>query len=563
MCIDYNGINWVLAQEKLKLAQHNILQAFKANDLKLVLSLQHKLVRSFGARALAVKKVTSNKGKLIPGIDNVVITKNKEKINLINLCKDLSQYKCKPIKLVYVLEKNGKKRPLNILTVFDKVVQTLYLFALEPIAHEINCINNYGYIKNKSIKDAATYLWLNLASINNSRRLIYKADIENFFNSVSHNWLLNNIPMNARILKEFLTAKVLYLDKTVEITTGFPQGSPISPILANMALAGLQKKLSDYITVRYVDDFLVLFKKESEKLDIAKKINEFLAPRNLILNKTKSSVFTIEQGFEFLGLNFREYPDKTRLKGKKQGIFLIKPAKDKILDFLKNLTVLVKAHKNSATVKPLIMKLNQNLRGFGQYYRYFTSKKVFSFIGYKLFYIIFAMLTRKHRRIGKKKIYKHYFTKINNRANIFCYRTKQNKVNLTLFLLDKVKIIRHTISAPFNPFDKKNWDLDKKTTKRLTKSIFLNTGTKTALFRRQNGHCPVCEQPLLNDFNDMALEIHHVTPQRFKGNHRYKNLKLLHKDCHNQVENTTDKPLKAVFFNKKLLKTFDDESPVR
>lgn len=170
--------------------------------------------------------------------------------------------------------------------------------------------------------------------------------------------------MDKRILREFLKAgylKYFFFHNTDE---GFSQGSPVSPPLANLTLNGLETYLGkEFLTTRYADDFIIAGKSLEELNNIAlPKIKSFLLERGLELDKDKTRTFSIDQGFDFLGLNFREYPDKFRVKGTKKGIFLIKPSSTKLKSFVRELITIIKEYKNR-TSYDLVVKLNQKLRG--------------------------------------------------------------------------------------------------------------------------------------------------------------------------------------------------------
>jgi len=170
--------------------------------------------------------------------------------------------------------------------------------------------------------------------------------------------------MDKRILREFLEAG--YLEDFIlhDTSDGFPQGSPVSPSLANLTLNGLENYLGkEFLTTRYADDFIVAGKSPEELRNVAlPKIKSFLLERGLKLNLDKTRILSIEEGFDFLGLNFREYPDKRRVKGTKKGIFLVKPSRAKVKAFIRELIVLIKEYKNRSSYD-LVSKLNQKLRG--------------------------------------------------------------------------------------------------------------------------------------------------------------------------------------------------------
>ena len=188
--------------------------------------------------------------------------------------------------------------------------------------------------------------------------------------------------MDKRILREFLKAGYTENSVFYETPEGVPQGGVITPILANMVLDGLEAALGEeFRVVRYCDDFVVLGKsKEALETHAIKAIHSFLEPRGVKLNLAKTQILTLEEGFNFLGFHFREYPDQARIKGTKRGILLVKPASENV----KRLKRKIKEILSKAKSRPLyviVNDLNLVLRGWSSYYRSVTATRVFSQIG--------------------------------------------------------------------------------------------------------------------------------------------------------------------------------------
>jgi RNA-directed DNA polymerase len=444
MTKNWNEINWKQCYEYLTELQYNILIAYREKDKNQVKIQQHRLTRSFAARAIAVRKVVSNKGKKTPGIDKVIWDRKELRFEAIGKLKDLSQYKASPVRRVYIPKAGNKLRPLGIPTMIDRAVQTLLMFTIDPIAEETACQRSYGYRLHRGVKDCAVYLWMVSASPTANRRSILEADIKGFFPSVCHKWLLENIPMDKRILKEFLKAGYMEDASLQPTLEGFPQGSPISPPLANLTLNGLEKILRerDFLTTRYADDFVVLGKSDNELSEVARPlIVEFLSERGLELHPEKTGICSVEEGYDFLGYHFREYPDKGRMKGNKLGAFLVTPSSEKVKAFCKELRILIKGY-NEKSLYELTRKLNMKLRGWAEHYRTVTSQKAFNTVSYHVWNALWRKLVRRHRKRSKDWLYKKYFKR--KKGNKWIFVTgKGSEKELVLFQISYVEIKRH------------------------------------------------------------------------------------------------------------------------
>ena len=530
--------------------QQAILEAYKRGDQKEVERLQAQLVRSFAARALAVRKVITNSGGKTPGIDGEVWTTASDYMAAIMRLKDLSDYRAKPVRRVYIPKPNGKLRPLGIPTMYDRAVQTLFGFALLPIAEAMADKHSYGFRPYRSVHDCMIYLKLVLGSVTNPRRWILECDINKFFDNISHEWLLKNVPMNKTILRQFLEAGFMDMATFYETTLGTPQGGVISPILGNMALDGLESALgASFLMTRYADDFVVLGSSKESLETVAKtRIAEFLAERELALNLEKTKTVNMEEGFNFLGFHFQEYPDQSRVKGTKQGIFLVKPQPEKVTGLRRKVKEMVKSHYHKPLFA-LVSKLNPVLRGWAEYYAPVTSKKVFTAVGMYVWQVIWKLLRKKHPSMGLRELKSKYFKNIDGNNWSLCVKDP-NGSDIVLYQIGWTMIKRHTICKDLNPFDPANNEyFQKRVAYGARKSTVLNRkGLK--LLKLQHGKCPVCTMPLLWEEN---LEVHHRLSRKSGGSDRLKNLALLHKLCHLQVTHCKEPKLKAVWRSSGLL----------
>jgi len=298
--IDFNK-----AEKCVKKLQKRIAVAYKNHRHDVLMNLQHKLVHSFYARALAVKCVTTNRGKDTPGVDNVIWSTSDEKLNAIHSLRRRG-YNSQSLKRIYIPKGNGKMRPLSIPTMHDRAMQTLYKFALDPIAEISGDEHSYGFRTNRCVKDAIIH-FENLLHSNPTLEWILKVDIKSCFDNISHEWLLDHIEMDKDILRKFLKTAYVENSITYTIDKGVPQGGAISSVICNMTLDGLESLLYRYYgnavhMIRYADDILVLGNSPQLLVqDVQPIIQDFLAVRGLELAKEKTVLSHITQGVTFLG----------------------------------------------------------------------------------------------------------------------------------------------------------------------------------------------------------------------------------------------------------------------
>lgn len=237
--VKWKQINWEQAEIYINRLQIRIVKAVKENKWRLVKRLQYLVTHSFYGKALAVKHVISNKGKNTPGIDGIVWKTDKEKEEAVKNMQTKG-YKAMALKRIYI-KKYGKKekRPLGIPNMKDRAMQALQLIGLEPIAETLADTVSFGFRKYRSTQDAMEY-GFNVLCRNVSPQWILEGDIKGCFDNISHKWLEKNIPMNSKILREFIKSGYVYNKTLYPTINGTPQGGIISPTLANMTLDGME-----------------------------------------------------------------------------------------------------------------------------------------------------------------------------------------------------------------------------------------------------------------------------------------------------------------------------------
>lgn len=492
----WDSLSWQKIDKQVTRLQMRIAKAEREGKKGRVKALQRILTCSFYAKCLAVKRVVFNKGGKTPGIDGIIWKTARQKIQAI-LSLKRHGYNPLPSRRIYVPKKQkGKFRPISIPTMKDKAMQALWHMALLPVAEERSDLNSYGFRPKRSTKDAIEQCFKVLCK-SGSAKWIFEGDIRSCFDKISHQWLLENIPMDKQILRKFLKAGFMEKQKLYSTELGTGQGSIISPTLAMMALSGIERKVRSTCSrqrskeqinfVSYADDFVITGNSpELLKDKVIPIVTEFLAERGLELSQEKSKITHIDEGFNFLGFNVRKY------KGK----LLIKPAKENIKVFLKDIRSTIKANY-SAKTENLINLLNPKVRGWANYFCSAVSSKAFSYIDNMVYRMLKSWLLRRHPNKSKSWIIKKYYirrdlSKWNFHAMI--KEKKGNKIPFYLYQACKTPIARHIkIKGEANPFNPKFKDYfklrDKTNNTRLTSSNSrsgLNTrllGDNVALLR--------------------------------------------------------------------------------
>jgi len=322
----WNHINWDVIKNKVYQIQTRIVKYLKQGKKWLAKKLQRLLVNSYYNILLAIKRIMTNTGSKTPGVDGKVIKTHEEQLQMAHEIKTLKRYRPQPLKRILIPKKNGKKRPLGIPTVFDRAMQAVYKAALEPVAEYYADGNSYGFRPKRSTADAIQNCY-QMVCRKDSAKWVLEGDIKGCFDNFSHTWLLENIPINKKILKKWLKCGYVYKNKLFPTKSGTPQGGIISPILANMALDGLETILKEKFKsckvnyTRYADDFIITGRsKDLPENKVKPVVTEFLKGRGLQLSEEKTLITHINKGFDFLGFNVRSYNGKVLTKPAKKNV---------------------------------------------------------------------------------------------------------------------------------------------------------------------------------------------------------------------------------------------------
>ena len=557
---EWSDINWRKLERNVFKLQKRIYQASSRGDVKLVRKLQKLLISSWSARALSVRRVTQdNQGKKTAGVDGVKSLSPKQRLNLINEIKPGS--KVKPTRRIWIPKPGTEeKRPLGIPTMEDRALQALVKLALEPEWEARFEPNSYGFRPGRSCHDAVGAIF---NAIRSKSKFVLDADISKCFDRINHDVLLkklNTYPTLRRQIRAWLKAGVMDGKNLFPTDEGTPQGGVISPLLANVALHGMEElikglapkfdikrpdntqlgirdKLKSISLIRYADDFVIVH----ENLEVIKmcktEIEKWLSGIGLELKPSKTRLaHTLnkledeEPGFNFLGFNIRQFPVGKYNSGSKSksGLLgfktIITPSKESQKRHYRKVAEVIDKSRglDQAT---LIMKLNPIIRGWCNYFSTVVSQKIFERLWHLVVWKLLKWGRHRHRNKGRGWIRLKYFKTVE--GNNWTFATREDKNPLMLIQHSSTEIKRYVkvkgIASPYDG-DWIYWSSRMGTHPEVSTRV-------AKLLKKQKGKCALCG----NYFTDGdSIEVDHLVPTSLGGRNSYDNWQLLHRHCHDK-----------------------------
>ncbi|NQZ65269.1 reverse transcriptase domain-containing protein, partial [Crocosphaera sp.] len=348
---------WKKFRKNLFRLQRRLFKAIQAEDKRRARNLQKLILRSFTARLLAVRQISQlNAGKKTAGVDGIKSLNFKQRFALTERLLKAHDWKHSKLREIPIPKKDGNTRMLKVPTMADRAWQCLVKYAIEPAHEALFHARSYGFRPGRSAHDAQKIIFNNLRS--NSKgyeKRILELDIEKCFDRINHSSIME------RVIAPFAIKIGLWRCLKAGVNPHFPeqgtpQGGVISPLLANIALDGIE---NIHQSVRYADDMVLILKPNDDANKILEDVKEFLAVRGLKISERKTKLVKSTDGFDFLGWHF---------KVQQNGKFRCVPSEDNYKAFRKKVKDIVNCSNYGAKVKA--MKLAPLVRGWRNYHRY-------------------------------------------------------------------------------------------------------------------------------------------------------------------------------------------------
>jgi RNA-directed DNA polymerase len=528
----WSQINWTAVAANVRHLQGRIYRAAAHEDHAQVKNLQKLMVRSMSAKLKAIRQVTQeNSGKQTPGIDGVVCDTPQKRLALLQDGLSLKGYCPKPVKRCSIPKSSGGQRPSGIPIQKDRVMQALMKLALEPEWESRFEANSYGFRPGRCTMDAITALHTCM-NRQGASQWVLDADIKGCVDNIAHTALLQRLPVFTTTIRHWLKAGVVELGHYMDTEAGTPQGGVASPLLANIALDGMERLFEGEDTkgtpqrpswktgqnkglslIRYADDLVVVAPSRTVlEHSVLPTLARFLAERGLRLSEAKTRIVHSTEGFNFFGFELRRFPRA----------LLTQPQKAQMLGHYRTITTYLHQHTQSPAVQ-VMHDLNPIMRGWGNSDRHCAAKRAFRKLDHLVWHALGRWAKRRHPNKSAQWVRQRYFRTVGHRQGVFAEAQAQ------ILWYQAIPITRYPKvrgqSSPMNPALQGYWAQREQWRQ---KTLTIKPQRKN-LLHTQDFRCGLCKVPF---YNGDPIDDHHITPKHKGGDDRQENHMLVHRWCH-------------------------------
>ena len=513
LAVVWQTIDWNRMEDTLLSMQQDISYAAYNREWDKVSDLQHRLVNSWAARAMAVKETLNT--STTPGVDGVRWTTDAQKARAIFA---LNPRNYRPLPYLHrILEERGKLRTNLIPAMRDKAMQMLYSFSLDPVAEATADRKSFFSRRGRSALDAHAYLICDLSG-NNAPNFVVLVDVQTFYDTVVHDWIIQNTPMDKTVLRKFLKAGMLHDGEFFPTDKGMSMASSLSPILGNIMLDGLQTFIYDHLYPngkvdyldgnlnRFADDMCVTARTRESAEQIMQIIADFLALRGLRMHPDKSSIADVRKGFNYLGRHYQ----------RRENIVVTTPSDASMKRMEHELEKFILGFVG--TQRELIEKVNQKLTGWGNYHRVEDAYMEFRHIDAVVESLLIKKMCAKYPRWHRQTVLDKFWMKDGDNYVFVLPTDKTVRVNR----LAPLPIARHKpCKLSFNPYLDNDYHIYLKHRRDVQKS----NGRYRAVWTRQSGRCAYCGERMLADQDVELIE------RNLGQGWNIRNLIYIHRQC--------------------------------
>ncbi len=492
----WGSVNWEKAEKHLETMQMALAKSAYTRDPDLIEKWQRKIVSSIDAKLLAVRHVCSNSGGM--GVDCIRWSSAHEKMSAA-LSLDSRGYHAMPARLLLVKSKNGKERRIHIETYYDRAMQCLYAFALDPIAESWGDRKSFSYRKGRSFFDLNEYIKKGLSG-DDAPTWVFMGDVRKCYENISHGWIVRNIPMASRILWQFLEAGYVFGGELFPTDVGVGIGCSISPIVANMTLDGMQEYVyerlypagkidyADGNMVRYADDIIFMARTKETAEKIMDYASDFLRERGLELSKEKCQIVNIKDEFDFM----------SRTYYKRGNQVFSRPSQASIERFMGTLKETIENYRGSQ--KSLIEKINHKIDGWVSYHKVGEADEAFRKMDVYIGALLLELCETKHPKWSREKILERYwYVDFEGRHRYALPSKRETHVKC---LADTLLTDYQPVKTNVNPYI----DIDYIEARSKERAISNVVGVYRTIWNRQEGRCYYCGHRILRDEERTIVE---------------------------------------------------------